>query len=201
MDDFKFNFSYKCEFDFAGDSLKISIETNRLIIRSYNQLDLDYCLSIYSNPRLARFFDNGKPKSTSEIEKLVQERGINNFSSGKPFGLFSIFEKKTNIFLGQLDFLPFNENNDIFEIGCIIDRPFHGRNISQEALYSIVHYYPVDLNKQFSSSIKIRKIIATAHPKNIASHRLIKFLGLSYIKTENRFNSERNWYSIDLLEK
>jgi len=54
-------------------------------------------------------------------------------------------------------------------------------------------------NKFNTHGALIDKIIATAHPENLVSNKMILKAGLSFYKQANRYaNKPRNWYRLKL---
>ncbi len=184
------------QFNFDFNHLKIIIETERLLIKSYDDQDFENCVLLYGDKILTKYFDHGQPRSRKETEQLIQEKGKQYFDKGLPFGLFSVFNKKDKNFMGQVDLIPTNEHGTI-EIGFILHKKYHNQGFCQEAIKSFLFYFIDEINLKFFKNdlFFIKKVIATVHPKNFASIRMIKLVGMLYEKSENRFNSSRLWYS------
>src|SRR3954470_22250548 len=102
---------------FSRSAAQLSIEafTDRLFIRSYAE-DFERCLSLYGDGELTRYFDHGNPRTYQEILEYVGDRGSRYFDQGLPFGIFSVFLKEGNLFVGQVDLVP-TENPGEVEIG------------------------------------------------------------------------------------
>lgn len=179
-----------------NSALKVEIETDRLYIRSYLEEDFENYVSLYGDTEITKYFDHGKPRSRLETEKLIEETGNKYFREGEPFGSFSIFDKKTMAFIGQVDLVPCEEPGSV-EIGCILCRPYQGMGYSKEAIRALVVDYVNELNnKNFNSKyLPIEKVIATAHPDNAASHKIVKGLEMKFDKFQERFGNPRLWYS------
>lgn len=179
------------------NGLKVTIETKRLIIRSYQDSDFDDCAKLYENEKLTKFFDHCKPRSRQEIQELINSK-IKYFSNFEPFGLFSIFRKKDGAFIGQVDLMPFEEPG-VVEVGCIFDRNYHNQGFCPEAIRAILFDYvnALNANGYTSKGEVIYKILATAHPKNHASKRIIKNLGMVFEKMEERFGHPRLWFYLN----
>src|SRR3989338_10678490 len=177
---------------------QITVETQRLLIRSYQDRDFENCVLLYGDPKLTKYFDYGRPRSRREVLDLVEEKGKGPLTRNEPFGLFSMFDKASDSFIGQMDFMP-AEGPGIVEIGCILFRQYHNQGFPSEALSFFIKEYVKKINDLgFSSNgAPIQKVTATAHPKNYSSQRLIKSLGMIFERQEDRFNSSRFRYYID----
>ncbi len=186
----------RISFHCRPQGLEVEVETTRLYIRSYRDEDFENCVLLYGNERLTRFFDHGKPRSRSEVEDLIRERGIKYFIRGEPFGLFSIFQKEDGAFTGQIDILPSDEFGSC-EIGCIFHRQYQNQGFFPEAsrafLFGLVPEMYYEGHKY--NGFPINKVVVTTHPKNYASKRIIESVGMSFDKVEERFGNPRLWYS------
>ena len=192
------------EMSFLQDSKtgRLSIEsfTDRLYIRSYLKEDFDQCLLLYSDKELTKFVDRGEPRNEKEIYEYVEERGDRYFNQGQPFGIFSIFLKENKTFVGQVDLVP-TENPGEVEIGWIFHKEFHSKGICTEAVLNFLMPFVYKLAKMGykSNGRLINRIIATAHPENIPSNKVIQKAGLVMYQTCLRYGGNpRNWYSLDL---
>jgi len=187
-------------FDVKDGRFYAEIETPRLYIRSYNDEDFYDCLQLYGDKEITKHFDFGRPRTLHEVKELIVEKGLKYFSKAKPFGLFSVFEKDTMEFLGQVDFLPSEEPGTV-EVGYIFHSRYHNQGYCTEAVKAIIFDYVYEVNFRYlTQRNKIQKIIATAHPKNYPSIKVLEKLGMSFYKFEDRFEKERLWFSLTLKD-
>lgn len=185
---------------FSRNGAQLSIEafTDRLFIRSYDE-DFERCLSLYGDGELTRYFDHGKPRTYREIVEYVGDRGSRYFDQGLPFGIFSVFLKE-GVFVGQVDLVP-TENPGEVEIGWIFLEKFHGQGLCSEAVMSFLMplVQRIVNMKLKSKGAVINRVIATAHPENIASNKIIQKAGLTLYQTGLRYGGKpRNWYCLNL---
>jgi RimJ/RimL family protein N-acetyltransferase len=186
--------------DKHADQLAIEGLTDRLFIRSYNNEDFERCLSLYGDRELTRYFDQGRPRTQREIFEYVGERGPGYFDQGLPFGIFSVFLRESNEFVGQVDLVPTDKPGEV-EIGWIFRKEFHHQGLCTEAVLSflmpLVHRL-VEM-KFKAKGVVVNRVIATAHPKNIPSNKIIQKAGLIHFQTRLRYGGKpRNWYGLDL---
>lgn len=185
----------RISFCLESDILQVEMETQRLSIRSYRDEDFENCLALYGDEKLTKYFDYGKPRSRLEVEDLIK-RNCLYFKRGEPFGLFSIFDKKDRSFIGLMDFIPFDKSGAV-EIGCILSKQHHGRGIPFEALRPFFFNYIDEFNRSQCNQkmIQMSKIIATVHPENLPSKKVLIKFGMTYDKFQERFGNPRLWYS------
>ncbi|PCI77780.1 hypothetical protein COB21_02600 [Candidatus Aerophobetes bacterium] len=183
--------------------LRIENYTDRLCIRAYTEEDYEDSLSIYSDPELTQFFDHGKPRSKLEVDIYLEERSSGLKKRGLPLGLFSVFLKDNSIFLGQVDVVPTGDPGEV-EIGWIFRKNFQSLGYCSEAVKSFLIPFIINLSER---GVKvagqvINRIIATAHPKNKASQRIMEKMGLTFYKDALRYaGNPRNWYEFNLKNK
>lgn len=182
--------------------LFIEIETKSLYIRSYRHEDFENCVELYGDAKITRYFDHGKPRSREEVEDLIDQKGLKYFMQGQPFGLFSIFEKKENAFIGQLDFLP-SDRPGVVEIGCILHRKYHNQGFPKELIRVFIMVLTDEINSTGLGIGKnsIETIIATVHPKNLPSQRTLEQFGMTFDRCEDRFGAPRLWYSYNIVQR
>ncbi len=181
-----------------ASQLKVEAFTDRLYIRSYDKEDFEKCLSLYGDRELTRYFDHGEPRSHKEILEYVGNRGSRYFDHGLPFGIFSVFLK--DVFVGQVDLVP-AENPGEVEIGWIFLGEFHGQGLCSEAVMSfLMPLVQRIVNMKFKSKgVEINRVVATAHPENISSNKIIQKAGLLLDRKGLRYGGKpRNWYCLSL---
>ncbi len=171
--------------------MSTEIKTKHLVIRPYEPKDFEHSVRIYGDEKITKYFDFGKARSRQEIEVLVKKlSGV--FKQGEVFGLFSVFLKSTQEFVGHIDFLSVENQVSLAEIGVIFSEKFHGQGLALEAMSAFI-------NQQVPRS-NIQKIMVTAHPENHASIKLIEKLGMTFEKELIRFGQPRREYFLDFFQ-
>lgn len=189
----------KISFQTLSSELHIYIETERLLIRSYKDEDFDFYQCLLKDKDLTKYFDHGKPWEILEIQNLILLKGTKFFLQGLPFGIFSIFCKLTNAFIGIIDFLP-TEINGVIEVGFILNKEHHHQGFCLESLKAITSDYIKAITRlEFQGNkLFINEIIATSHPNNLPSIKVLQKAGMIYYKSEERFNQPRFWFSLKI---
>ncbi len=179
---------------------KINFQTERLSIQSYEDKDYAQCVELYSDADLTKFFDHGRPRTPLEIDNYIDERSRLYQRQNLPFGLFSVFIKKCNSFAGQVDLVPTGVPGQL-EIGWIFKKEFQNQGYCSEAVNSFLIPMVKELQeKNFQVFGKvINEIIATAHPENKPSQKVIKKAGLLFYKKGLRYaGNPRLWFKYQL---
>jgi RimJ/RimL family protein N-acetyltransferase len=188
-------------FDFCRNCLQVRIETDRLLIRSYQEEDFEDCVLLYGDKELIKYFDYGVIRTRDEVKNLISEKTCNYFNKGRPFGLFSVFLKESMTFIGQMDLLPLDGSNTV-EIGFIVRKEFHGRGYCIEAVKSLIFDYLKTINSSHKDvCLPILEVVATVHPDNLPSIRVLEKAGMKFEKFQERFKAPRLWYYLSLTRK
>jgi RimJ/RimL family protein N-acetyltransferase len=178
-------------------TLQIAFETNRLYVHSYKEEDFEKSLELYGDAQITKYFDYGRPFSSNEVKEWTLKCA--QFpKEGHPFGLFSLFTKEEKDFVGHLDLLP-TDTSGTLEIGFILHAKHHNKGFGTEAVKTFIDEYIPELKAQGfqARGADISTIIATVHPENTASKRVIEKAGLIFEKFGTRFNNApRLFYSL-----
>lgn len=175
----------------------VEVVTERLVIRSCIEEDFNNCVLLYGDEKIVGYFDSGKTRCSSEVFALLKERAFKYFRNGKPFGLFSVFLRESETFIGQIDLLP-TLDIGVMEIGFIFLQEYQNKGFCSEAAKAMIFEYVEELNfrKYSCKELPIYKIIATVHPENKPSIKVLEKIGMTLNKRRDRFGQPRLWYSV-----
>jgi len=168
---------------FRGDEIimrKVLIETERLILTTVEERDIEPlykgCFSDWEVMKLllSRIF------SLEECRAYIE----NAFSKGQLMGFTVAIDKKSEEVIGYAGMFPypFNCKDNEYEFGYILKQEAWKKGYATELSIGQIEA----LNKNFEDV----SILATAHPKNVASKRVLKKVGMELIEAsvmlENR---------------
>jgi RimJ/RimL family protein N-acetyltransferase len=144
-----------------------NLETPRLALRPRRQADLGDCLAMDLDPSVARFIW-GTPPEAETYRNVLRER----FADGWPKlgGIWVVEERAAPGFLGWCGLFPL-EKTGLIEIGYRYLPKAWGRGIATEAAARV-------LDCGFRA-FEFDPIVAVSHPKNRASHRVLRKIGLA----------------------
>ena len=136
------------------------LETERLILRSYRESDLEDLYAYLSDPEVVRF-EPYKPMTREEVRDHLAWRisteeiiAVERKADGKMIG---------NIYLGNRDF-------EALELGYVFRRDCWGRGYARESCAAAI-------SQAFARGV--HRIFAECDPENTASWRLLEALGFS----------------------
>ncbi|HUO17838.1 MAG TPA: GNAT family N-acetyltransferase [Verrucomicrobiae bacterium] len=167
------------------------IESGRLIFRRIVQSDFELFARIHSDPVVARYLGNGRPRSIQETRALLEsfcetykslELGplaVLRKSDGVLIGRCGLSEMalEVNVGSGKLPRVWYQrsqvplDNNVIFEqeLGYSFDRHYWGQGYASEGAARVFEYA--------SSTMPFRRIVSVIHPDNTPSIKVAKKCG------------------------
>jgi ribosomal-protein-alanine N-acetyltransferase len=166
------------------------VETARLLLRHWQDDDLEQLVALYGDPRVARFLsvDGGpwpRERSVGAFEhfrRQWQERG---------FGPWAAIDKHTGRWRGQigLNELPRWPGQDKVEVGWDLDPSVWGQGLATEGARAALRYgFEV---------VGLERIISTARADNAASRRVMEKCGLVFQVEFTHKGALVAWYAID----
>jgi ribosomal-protein-alanine N-acetyltransferase len=173
----------------------IKIETKHLIIQPFIKGDFENSVILYGDAEITKYFDFGLPRSRDEVKDMVEHYNI-FFSKTGYLGLFSVFEKSTMDFVGHIDCVP-TDTIGILEIGFIINKHYQRRRLAGEMLKAFIYNFLLDIKDKLIK-YQARGLMATVHPENKASIRLLESVGMKFEHSLTRFNQLRLKYFLPI---
>jgi RimJ/RimL family protein N-acetyltransferase len=144
---------------------KISINSDRILLRNIRATDIEAIFSYRSLPEMARYqyWESFTLERTADFVHQCIEAYHND--DGQWIGLAIEHNSKV---IGDC---AFNINNGIVEIGCNISPEYQGKGFAKEALNLLIDY----CDRSFSAD----EIIGITDSRNIASIRLMESFGMN----------------------
>jgi len=170
------------------------IETERLILRSFNQADTIPFYQYRSDPEVARYQGWEIPYSLEMAERLVAVMLLMPAHEPGQFYQVAIELRSTGEMIGDCAYKISAMDHLQAEIGFTLAKRFQGKGYATEAVGRLVDYLFNDL--------KIHRIIADVDPANNASAKLLARLGFRHegLFKESWFLRgewvDEDWYAI-----
>jgi RimJ/RimL family protein N-acetyltransferase len=164
------------------------INSERLILRKHTLQDTDLVLQLVTDPAVLQFI-RGLPASREEAwHRLLRYAGHWSLLG---FGMFAVFERATNQFIGEVGLADFQrglgDNFDgIPEAAWLFKGNSHGKGLALEAMTAALQWFD---EQPFSS-----RSVCIIDPRNTASIRLADKLGYSRYDQGVYRNSDVNKY-------
>jgi RimJ/RimL family protein N-acetyltransferase len=155
--------------------MQIYLETERLILRSLTDADVENLFVLDSDPAVMRFINGGKPTPREVIETATLPQLLGDYGRGDGYGRWAAIEKATGEFVGWLSLRPDEGDLEQVELGYRLRQSAWGKGYATEGSQALV-------DKGFSE-LGARRIFATTMTVNVASRRVMEKLGLKYVRT------------------
>jgi len=141
------------------------LETERLIIRSFNETDVKDVFEYLSDETVMEYIE--LIMTYEKVVSFIHNAGIKNKL------VFAIVLKNINKVIGHLIFHKYT-NKNTYEIGWIINKKYWNKGYAMEVSKKIIEYGFEEL--------KIKKIIGETEEKNIKSIKTFEKVGMKKVR-------------------
>lgn len=139
----------------------MQLETERLIIRDYQQTDESDVLEFLGDQETMYYLPE-EPFTSQTVKEFITK-------NMKTVAYYPIILKENHKVIGHLYFEPFFGDHS-YEIGWVFNKAFQGNGYAFEAAQAIM---------EWGFSVKeIHRVIATCQPENTGSYKLMEKLGM-----------------------
>ena len=150
-------------------------DSERLICRRWLPSDIDPIFEVYSDPKVARWIDDGTPITREESLAWLDVTSANYAKRG--YGMFALQDKESGDVAGFVGLVHPDGQIDA-EIKYALRQSHWGRGLASEVVKATASYG--------AGALGLTKIIATVAPQNKASQRVLEKAGFAFV--EERFD-------------
>lgn len=143
------------------------LETERLIIRPIKIKDSPSVFN-YRSDQETNKYQGWIPKTLEDVNAFISKNPT-EFNQPESWFQLVIIEKQSNRIIGDFGVHFLGEENLQSEIGCTLNKDYHGKGYATEAAKSIINFLFTNLNKH--------RITASIDPENKNSIQLVERLG------------------------
>lgn len=161
------------------------LETERLILRQFQQSDLDAYAEMCADPEVMRYIGEGKPLDRAGAWRVMATH-LGHWQL-RGYGLWALEEKATGRLMGRAG-LWNPEGWPGLEAGWLLHRPYWGRGFATEAGRAA-------MDAAFRV-LGVDHVISIIHPANAASIRVAERLGETFERTTVLNGTEVRIYGI-----
>jgi RimJ/RimL family protein N-acetyltransferase len=143
------------------------LETPRLIIRRFQDSDLNHLVAYRSNPEVERYqmWENYSEAKAQDLIDTVRQK-----EPGEPEAFqFALEAKASSQLIGDLMLRTEENDKRLGEIGYTLAPHAQGQGLATEAVQALIQYC--------FETLSMHRLSATADPRNDASLRLLERLG------------------------
>lgn len=171
--------------------MKVLAETERLVIREILPTDVDGMFELHADSEVHRFLGNKTVATKAQVVDIINFVRQQYLDYG--VGRWAMIDKKTNAFIGWtgLEFVTAetNKHKNYYDLGYRLIKRFWGKGFATESAVASLHYAFNKLNTN--------EVFAMADCRNQGSNKILKKVGLQFIKTFDYEGIEHNWYKIE----
>ena len=165
--------------DYHSEDSEVRIETDRLIIRSTQEVDFEPLAALWTDPEVTRYM--GGPRNYEEVLKILRDYA--KLESQPVFDQWPVIEKETCQVVGDCGILEKDiDGRNQHEIIYVLARSAWGRGFATEAASSLRDYAFGELG--------LKRVTALIDPDNHKSERVATKIGLRYEKDTVRPNGK-----------
>jgi ribosomal-protein-alanine N-acetyltransferase len=158
----------------------MNIETDRLIIKSNQEVDLEPLAALWADPEVTYYM--GGPRNYEEILKILREDAQVNPQPA--FDLWPVIEKEPDQIIGTAGILEKDiEGRNQYEIIYVLSKSAWGKGFATEVASALKDYAFNELG--------LRRITALIDPRNEKSEIVATKIGLRYEKDTVRPNGKK----------
>ena len=162
--------------------MALILETSRLILRPFDEQDVEAFSRYRSDPEVARYQGWEAPFSLEKAARFVAEMQVEQ--PGRPGGWYqlAIALKSSSLLIGDCAFTVLLEDSRQAEIGFTLAREHQGQGYAREAVEKLLEY--------LFTVLRLHRVRANCDPDNTSSGRLLQRVGMRH---EGRF-IESLWF-------
>ncbi len=162
-------------------------ETERLVMRHTQDLDIEAVFAIYGDLEVMRYLGR-EPKALESLEEaqaMIDRRKALREQFGDAMGSWGIVEKESGRFIGAVLFKPLPGEDGTtpsgeIEIGWHLGRTYWGKGYATEAARACLAY-------GLSKNPTLERVLACFYPENTQSERVMIKLGMTFLESTSRF--------------
>lgn len=146
------------------------LDTERLILRKVTLEDVEDMYLYGSNEEVSKYVTWNTHKTLADTKDFVKFV-LNNYEN-KQVAPWGIEYKENGKFIGTIDFVWWQPNHKIAEIGYVISKDYWGKGLTTEAAKEVISFG--------FEKMELVRIQARCFVKNIGSARVMEKTGMSF---------------------
>lgn len=164
-----------------------TLYSEKLVAKSVNQEEeksfIEQCSRLFSEPENVKLFGEGAVWNVKQVTEFVH-REMAQWNLGKKLGAFAVYTQDTQEFMGLLfvnhaldEFARIGKGHaNVAEIGYILDQKFWGKGYGTSIAILGKKYIKdvVATAAEDNTEYHIKEIVATVHPANTGSKRILE---------------------------
>jgi ribosomal-protein-alanine N-acetyltransferase len=158
----------------------VKIETDRLIVGSIKEVDLEPLAALWADPDVTYYI--GGPRNYEEVLRILREDM--RLNPQPIFDLWPVIEKETGQIIGHCGILEKDiDGRNQYEIVYVLAKSAWGKGFATEVASSLKDYA--------FNQLGLKRITALVDPDNVKSEIVATKIGLGYEKDTVRPNGKK----------
>lgn len=162
------------------------LETDRLMLREIRNEDFDELYRMNSDPEVMKYVGDGTTRNYDQMEKEI-DMLMSHYIRKPGLGIWATILKGNKKFVGASGLVYYDNTTEI-EIGYRMLKEYWNKGYATEASYGLLNYG--------FATLKLAKIVSSAHVDNIASQRVMQKIGMKYIDNRVHYGCLQAYYEI-----
>lgn len=167
--------------------MKKIVETERLYLRDILPGDFDAFFQMHQDPEMTRYIGGVLDEDTTRYK---MEKWMAYAEKHPGLGFWALIQKDNEACIGRVS-INYLETSKLIEVGYRLERTTWQQGYATEILDGLLAYA--------FHYLKLTKVVAIAHPNNIASQRVLEKNGFQYEKIAYYYKTDVKFYVLDAL--
>jgi RimJ/RimL family protein N-acetyltransferase len=150
--------------------LTLHLETNRLILRSFQESDLGAFVRYRSDPAVAKYQGWDAPYGIDAAATFIQEMKERHPGTKGEWYQIAVELKASGEMIGDCAFHALPQDEQQAEIGFTLSRRYQGQGYATEAVTRLLDYLFGELG--------LDRVLATCDAENLGSAKLLERIGM-----------------------
>ena len=148
------------------------LETDRLILRHFSELDAEFILELLNEPSFIQNIGDRKVRSIDGAKSYIKNGPVASYAKNG-FGLYLVELKETSQAIGMCGLIKRDTLDDV-DLGYAFLPNFWSKGYAVEAALAV---------KQYAREVAgLRRIVAITDPQNAGSIRVLEKIGMTFEK-------------------
>lgn len=169
----------------------VILETDHFILRQCTLEDIDAYLKFWNDPQVMQFIGDGTwGGGRQKVEEFIT-KNILGYKPNPGLGSWAVIDKSSAELVGEAGLVAVGGSDEV-DAGYILRKDYWGKGYGTELLKGLLRFG--------FKNLELNKIIAVAHPDNIASARVMQKCGMTYCGLGFYYNRPSVKYAITASE-
>jgi ribosomal-protein-alanine N-acetyltransferase len=148
----------------------VTIQTPRLVIRSYEESDADRWVELCNDDDIGRYLPASEPVTRADYADALKRR--RDMEQDRGYCLWAVVERDTNAYVGQCGLKPYELDDVQTEMAYhYLPHAWH-KGYGTEAANAVLRYG--------FGTVGVERVVAVADPRNVGSWRVMEKAGMRY---------------------